>query len=336
MVGRRALPDLRLELSPYSVKVRSYFRYKEHPAPVGRRGAPPNRRSSAAREAAARPARRRRRTARASRTRRRSSSAWRRSTPSPASTRRIRSRRSSRRSSRSTPTSGATSRCSTTAGLSGRTSSRPRSGSRARTAGRPGHAARRARRCGAGAHGAPPLVRRLERGDARPRSRTSFRRQVAILEAHLAKRPYLFGAPPGVRRLRRLRPALPVRERPDSGRLAPQRGAARPRLDRTNAGAEGRRAVRAWARSSRRSRRCCATRSPAASCRGRTRTRRALAAGATEFDVTLEGRPFRQQAQKYHARSLAALRARYAAASDRGALDELLERTGCRRWLAPA
>ena len=47
------------------------------------------------------------------------------------------------------------------------------------------------------------------------------------------------------------------------------------------------------------------------------RTRRALAAGEAEFEVPLGGRPFRQQPQKYHARSLAALRARYAAVAER-------------------
>lgn len=60
---------------------------------------------------------------------------------------------------------------------------------------------------------------------------------------------------------------------------------------------------------------------------------RAIAAGQTEFEVSLDGRPFSQQPQKYHARSLAALRARYAAVSDKSALDPVLERTGCLRWL---
>jgi glutathione S-transferase len=63
---------------------------------------------------------------------------------------------------------------------------------------------------------------------------------------------------------------------------------------------------------------------------------KALAAEGPEkpFTVELEGRPFTQQTQKYHARSLGVLRQRYAAVSDRAALDPILERTGCRRWLA--
>ena len=49
--------------------------------------------------------------------------------------------------------------------------------------------------------------------------------------------------------------------------------------------------------------------------------------------LTLDGAPFSQESQKYHAKSYGALRARYAAVSDRTALDQILEETGCRRWL---
>jgi glutathione S-transferase len=61
---------------------------------------------------------------------------------------------------------------------------------------------------------------------------------------------------------------------------------------------------------------------------------RALGAGAKEFTVDIGGKPFTQEAQKYHAKSLAALRARYAAVADRGTLDPVLERAGCRTWLS--
>jgi glutathione S-transferase len=60
---------------------------------------------------------------------------------------------------------------------------------------------------------------------------------------------------------------------------------------------------------------------------------RALAAGEEEFGVELEGRAFRQRTQKYHARSLAALRARYEGVKDRSRLDPILARTGCLEWL---
>lgn len=63
---------------------------------------------------------------------------------------------------------------------------------------------------------------------------------------------------------------------------------------------------------------------------------RAIAAGREEFSVTLDGAPWTQKPQKYHAKSLAELRRKYAAASPNAALDAILERTGCLRWLRPA
>ncbi len=55
----------------------------------------------------------------------------------------------------------------------------------------------------------------------------------------------------------------------------------------------------------------------------------ALAAGQEEFSVELAGRRFHQKPQKYHARSLAVLRVRYAEVADKAALDPILARTGC-------
>jgi glutathione S-transferase len=60
----------------------------------------------------------------------------------------------------------------------------------------------------------------------------------------------------------------------------------------------------------------------------------ALAAGKPEVSVVLGGRPFSQEPQKYHAKSLAALRARYAAIADRSALDPILSKAGCLSFLA--
>ena len=55
----------------------------------------------------------------------------------------------------------------------------------------------------------------------------------------------------------------------------------------------------------------------------------ALQSGAQTVDVALEGRPFRQSPQKYHARSLAALREKYKSTANRGELDRILRSTGC-------
>jgi glutathione S-transferase len=60
----------------------------------------------------------------------------------------------------------------------------------------------------------------------------------------------------------------------------------------------------------------------------------AIAAGQGEMRCALGGKTFVQQPQKYHAKSLVTLRARYAASPARDALDPLLDAVGCRAFLA--
>lgn len=60
---------------------------------------------------------------------------------------------------------------------------------------------------------------------------------------------------------------------------------------------------------------------------------KAIADGADEFTVQLGAGPWTQKPQKYHARSLAAIRAKYAAVADKAALDPILERIGCLKYL---
>jgi glutathione S-transferase len=55
---------------------------------------------------------------------------------------------------------------------------------------------------------------------------------------------------------------------------------------------------------------------------------RAIADGSEEFSVELAGETWTQKPQKYHAKSLAALRAKYAAADAPG-LESVLEQAGC-------
>ncbi|MDX1648503.1 MAG: glutathione S-transferase C-terminal domain-containing protein, partial [Myxococcota bacterium] len=63
---------------------------------------------------------------------------------------------------------------------------------------------------------------------------------------------------------------------------------------------------------------------------------RALEDGEESLAVDLDGRPWTQAPQKYHAKSLGALRRRYAAVAGRSHLDPVLERTGCRDALEAA
>jgi hypothetical protein len=64
-----------------------------------------------------------------------------------------------------------------------------------------------------------------------------------------------------------------------------------------------------------------------------TANARALAAGAKAFTLDLGGRPFTQETQKYHAKSLSVLRGRYTHVEDRSTLDPILAETGCLSYL---
>jgi glutathione S-transferase len=59
----------------------------------------------------------------------------------------------------------------------------------------------------------------------------------------------------------------------------------------------------------------------------------ALAEGSEEFSVNLGDEVWIQKPQKYHARSLGLLRAKYASAADKAALDAILESAGCLKGL---
>ena len=61
---------------------------------------------------------------------------------------------------------------------------------------------------------------------------------------------------------------------------------------------------------------------------------RAMAEGSEEFSVELAGQTWTQKPQKYHAKSLAALREKYAAA-DSALLDPVLDKAGCLAGLKP-
>src|SRR5450631_948547 len=56
---------------------------------------------------------------------------------------------------------------------------------------------------------------------------------------------------------------------------------------------------------------------------------KAIAEAQEEFSVTLAGKTWTQKPQKYHARSLGMLRAKYAEVADKTALDPVLEAAGC-------
>ncbi len=55
----------------------------------------------------------------------------------------------------------------------------------------------------------------------------------------------------------------------------------------------------------------------------------AISGDMEEFSVELSGQTWTQKPQKYHAKSLQVLRDKYTAVTDKNALDDLLERAGC-------
>ncbi|MEO0578352.1 MAG: glutathione S-transferase family protein, partial [Pseudomonadota bacterium] len=55
--------------------------------------------------------------------------------------------------------------------------------------------------------------------------------------------------------------------------------------------------------------------------------------GREEFSVDLDGQRWTQKPQKYHAKSLAALRQKYDGITDKSALDPVLEQAGCLQGL---
>jgi glutathione S-transferase len=60
----------------------------------------------------------------------------------------------------------------------------------------------------------------------------------------------------------------------------------------------------------------------------------AIVRGDKNFEVTLGGAPWSQEPQKYHARSLAEIRRKYAAAKSSPGLEAILDESGCLRYLS--
>ncbi len=161
----------------------------------------------------------------------------------------------------------------------------------------------------------------------------SFRREIGLLERHLASRPYLFGGRPAFADFGVFPQLYEALTDPTPGALlradAPKVVAWIERmLDPKAAGG-----FESWDA-------LAPTLEPllrdeVAACflPWSDANAKALAAGEATFTVSIDGAPFTQEAQKYHAKSLAVLRRRYAGIDDRSALDPILERTGCLPWL---
>lgn len=161
----------------------------------------------------------------------------------------------------------------------------------------------------------------------------SYRRQLAILDRHLASRTYLFGERPAFGDFGLYAQLYQCSTDPTPAAL--MRSAA-PHVAKWIQQMLGPRAegdFEPWATLAPTLAPLLAEEVGAVFLPWSTANAAALAAGEQTFAVEIDGKPFSQETQKYHAKSLAALKARYAAVADKSLLDPLLDETGCRRWL---
>lgn len=157
----------------------------------------------------------------------------------------------------------------------------------------------------------------------------SFQRQLAILEKHLAARSYLFGGRPALADFGLYAQLYQCSTDPTPAEIIKQRAPRAlawigrmldPRADGD---------FESWDR-------LAPTLAPllrdevgAIFFPWTLANEKAVAAGEKEFSLELDGRPYSQETQKYHAKSLAALRAKYRAVADRSRLDAILRENGC-------
>jgi len=162
-----------------------------------------------------------------------------------------------------------------------------------------------------------------------PQIEASFRETLELLETHLAERPYLFGGRPAFGDFGLWGQIYNAWTDP-TGAAWIERSAPNV-LDWIHRMLwprdEG--AFEDWASLSATLEPFLARQVGALFCPWTVANAKAMAEGAEEFSVELAGQTFKQIPQKYHAKSLAALREKHAAIADRGALDALLARTGC-------
>lgn len=157
----------------------------------------------------------------------------------------------------------------------------------------------------------------------------SFRDALALLEAHLADRPYLFGGRPAFADFGLWGQIYNAWTDPTGGAWVEAAGPAvlawiqRMLWPRAEGDFED------WAGVEATLMPLLTEQVGALFCPWTVANAAAMAAGEDTFSVELAGRRFTQQPQKYHAKSLQEIRRKYAAIADRSALDPVLERAGC-------
>ncbi len=162
----------------------------------------------------------------------------------------------------------------------------------------------------------------------RPLIEASFKHVLAILEAHLASRPYVLGGRPAMADFGLWGQFYEAATDPTPGAImrasAPNVMAWVQRM--VSPKAEG--PFENWASLSAGLMPLLTEEVGRLFLRWSATNAEAIAKGDKNFTMTLGGTEWSQEPQRYHARSLQAIRAKYAAAKS-AAVDEILEKTGC-------
>jgi len=166
-----------------------------------------------------------------------------------------------------------------------------------------------------------------------PQIEQSVRDGVAQLEAHLADRPYLFGARPAFGDFGLWGQVYNAGSDPTGGEIIEREAPAVKRWVERMLEPKAEGDFERWETLAGTLTPFLATQVGGLFLPWSDANAKAIAAGDEAFTVALPSGTWTQKPQKYHARSLAALRERYAAVADRKALDPILEATGCLPWL---
>ena len=161
----------------------------------------------------------------------------------------------------------------------------------------------------------------------------SYLRQLAILERHLAERPYLFGGRPALADFGVYAQLYECSSDPTPGKLVRDRAPTVLRWIERMLEPSATGDFEPWQRLAPTLMPLLRDEVAGIFFPWTAANAKAIAEGQKEFSLEIGGRPYSQEAQKYHAKSYGWLRERYARVGDRSALDRILRESGCHSWL---
>lgn len=166
-----------------------------------------------------------------------------------------------------------------------------------------------------------------------PQIEASYLATLDLLEAHLVSRPYLFGGRPVFADFGLWGQLYEAGSDPTPGGLLRERAPSVARWVERMLSPRSEGALETWPALAPTLTPLLARQVGALFLPWSDANAKAIAAGSEVFTVELDGHRWTQKPQKYHARSLAALRARYALVAGNPALDRILAETGCLPFL---